>query len=67
MIAILSFIGFTLLVAVVAYYATRKTNDLNYNRTEYTAVMRGFEGGDIKGITQKINEGYFNDLGINAI
>ena len=29
--------------------------------------LRGFEGGDIKGITQKIKEGYFTDLGINAI
>lgn len=43
------------------------TNDINYNRTEETAVLRGFEGGDIKGITQKINEGYFTNLGINAI
>lgn len=43
------------------------SNDLNFDRTDETAVMRGFQGGDIKGITQKINEGYFNDLGINAI
>ncbi|MGN0469419.1 MAG: MucBP domain-containing protein, partial [Acutalibacteraceae bacterium] len=26
-----------------------------------------FQGGDFKGITDKINEGYFNDLGVNAI
>ncbi len=44
-----------------------KTNDINYNRTKETGKLRGFEGGDIKGITQKINEGYFTDLGINAI
>ena len=44
-----------------------QTNDLNYNRTLETAPMRGFQGGDIKGITEKIKEGYFNDLGINAI
>ncbi len=43
------------------------TNDLNFGRTDETAVLRGFKGGDIKGITQKINEGYFTDLGINAI
>ena len=43
------------------------TNDLNFERTDQTAVLRGFKGGDIKGITQKINEGYFTDLGINAI
>ncbi len=43
------------------------SNDVNFNRTKETAVLRGFEGGDLKGITEKINEGYFNDLGINAI
>ncbi len=42
-------------------------NDVNFDRTEETAVLRGFEGGDIQGITQKIEEGYFTDLGINAI
>lgn len=26
-----------------------------------------FHGGDIKGITQKVNDGYFTNLGINAI
>lgn len=43
------------------------TNDVNFNRAKETGKLRGFEGGDIKGITQKINEGYFTDLGINAI
>lgn len=42
-------------------------NDVNFDRTEKTAVLRGFEGGDIQGITKKIEEGYFTDLGINAI
>jgi len=42
-------------------------NDINFNRTEKTGKLRGFEGGDIKGITQKIKEGYFTNLGINAI
>lgn len=42
-------------------------NDVNFQRTEETAVLRGFEGGDLKGITQKIKDGYFTDLGINAI
>lgn len=42
-------------------------NDINFERTEDTAVLRGFEGGDIQGITQKIEEGYFTNLGINAI
>lgn len=43
------------------------SNDLNFNRIQLAAKLRGFEGGDIKGITQKIEEGYFNNLGINAI
>ncbi|MBN4085421.1 alpha-amylase [Flavobacteriaceae bacterium AH-315-B10] len=44
-----------------------QTNDVNFNRTKKAAKLRGFEGGDIKGITQKIKEGYFTNLGINAI
>lgn len=43
------------------------TNDINFDRTKETGVLRGFEGGDIIGITQKIEEGYFTNLGINAI
>ena len=42
-------------------------NDVNFNRTSETGVLRGFEGGDIIGITKKIEEGYFNNLGVNAI
>ncbi len=44
-----------------------ESNDVNFGRNEETGVLRGFEGGDIKGITQKIKEGYFSDLGVNAI
>ncbi|NRD19239.1 alpha-amylase [Winogradskyella eckloniae] len=43
------------------------SNDVNFNRTKKTAKLRGFKGGDIKGVTQKIKEGYFTDLGVNAI
>ena len=43
------------------------SNDLNFDRNLETGKLRGFEGGDIKGVTQKIEEGYFSDLGINAI
>ena len=43
------------------------SNDLNFDRTDKTAILRGFKGGDIKGITQKIKGDYFTDLGINAI
>ncbi|UQD55887.1 alpha-amylase family glycosyl hydrolase [Flavobacterium sp. K5-23] len=43
------------------------SNDINYNRNKTTGKLRGFEGGDIKGISDKIDEGYFDKLGINAI
>jgi len=43
------------------------TNDLNFNRNKETAVLRGFKGGDFTGIIQKIEEGYFTSLGINAL
>jgi len=43
------------------------TNDMNFGRKQDGAPLRSFMGGDIKGITQKIKEGYFNDLGVNAI
>jgi alpha-amylase len=42
-------------------------NDLTYERSNETGPLRGFMGGDIEGITQKIEAGYFTDLGINAI
>ena len=43
------------------------SNDTNFDRSLETGKLRGFEGGDIKGVTQKIKEGYFTDLGVNAI
>ena len=43
------------------------SNDINFDRTLPTAPLRGFEGGDIKGIIQKIQDGYFQELGVNAI
>jgi len=42
-------------------------NDTTLGRTNPTGVLRGFMGGDIAGITEKINKGYFTDLGVNAI
>ncbi|WP_422861446.1 alpha-amylase family glycosyl hydrolase [Flagellimonas sp. W118] len=42
-------------------------SNIYFDRNEETAVLRGFEGGDLSGITQKLEEGYFTDLGINAI
>ena len=44
-----------------------QSNDVNFDRTKETGKLRGFKGGEIKGVTQKVKEGYFTDLGINAI
>jgi len=44
-----------------------KSNDLAYGRKADAAPLRGFMGGDLKGLTAKVNEGYFNSLGVNAI
>lgn len=43
------------------------SNDHNFGRKDDAKVLRQFTGGDIKGITQKIEEGYFNQLGVDAI
>ncbi|KAA5828020.1 alpha-amlyase [Algibacter amylolyticus] len=43
------------------------SNDINFERNAETGKLRGFKGGDIKGVTQKIKDGYFTNLGINAI
>lgn len=43
------------------------SNDINFERTEEAAKLRGFKGGDLKGVIAKIKEGYFTDLGVNAI
>ena len=44
-----------------------KTNDHTYNRTKETGKLRGFEGGDIRGVIQKLDEGYFDKLGTTVI
>ena len=45
------------------------SNDNAYGRMKTVAgdSRATFHGGDFAGITKKINEGYFNDLGVNAI
>ncbi|MBE6052138.1 MAG: starch-binding protein [Clostridium sp.] len=53
-----------------------KSNDHSYGRgldrngnvrPGYEGNPGVFQGGDLKGLTQKVNEGYFTDLGVNAI
>lgn len=43
------------------------SNDINFGRKEKAAPLRGFEGGDLRGIIQKIDDNYFTNLGITAI
>ncbi|MGJ8691581.1 MAG: alpha-amylase family glycosyl hydrolase [Thalassotalea sp.] len=44
-----------------------KTNDQSFDRKQDGAVLRNFMGGDIKGITKKIEEGYFKALGVDVL
>lgn len=43
------------------------SNDHSYGRKEDGAPLRSFMGGDIRGVIQKLDEGYFQELGVNAI
>jgi alpha-amylase len=42
-------------------------NDQAYGRARDAAPLRGFMGGDLKGITERIRAGYYRDLGVDAI
>jgi alpha-amylase len=43
------------------------TNDLALGREQDGAVLRSFQGGDLAGLLRKLEEGYFDALGIDAI
>lgn len=43
------------------------TNDHALGRLHDGAVLRSFEGGDLAGVLRRINEGYFDSLGVDAI
>ena len=49
------------------FYNADTTNDQEFGRKHDGAKLRSFEGGDIKGVTEKINDGYYGKLGINAL
>jgi alpha-amylase len=49
------------------FYNGDSTNDFSFDRKRDGARLRNFMGGDIAGIIKKIEEGYFNKLGINVI
>jgi alpha-amylase len=42
-------------------------NDHAYGRRDDAAPARGFMGGDLAGVTAKIKDGYFDDLGVDAL
>ena len=43
------------------------TNDLAQGRQRNAGVLRGFEGGDLKGLLTKLQSGYFEALGVNVL
>ena len=43
------------------------TNDHALGRAHDGAMLRSYEGGDFAGVLRKINEGYFDSLGVDAI
>ena len=58
------------------FYNGNTSNDHSYGRTldangqplsGWNTAPGTFHGGDFAGITKKINEGYFDDMGVNAI
>ena len=49
------------------FYDGDHSNNYEHSTDNQPAPYRGYMGGDIKGITQKVKEGYFTDLGVNAI
>lgn len=42
-------------------------NDQSVGRKHEGGPLRSYEGGDLKGLTQRIEQGWFNDLGVDAI
>ena len=49
------------------FYNGDPTNDTPLGRKQDGGPLRSFMGGDLKGITMKIEEGYFRDLGVNVL
>lgn len=43
------------------------TNDFSYGRKHDGSKLRSYEGGDIRGVIQKLDAGYFDKLGVTAI
>ncbi|MFD2563946.1 alpha-amylase family glycosyl hydrolase [Aquimarina rubra] len=43
------------------------SNDISYGRPQDGPPLRNYEGGDLQGLINKIEEGYFDALGVNAL
>lgn len=43
------------------------TNDFSFDRKQDGGKLRNFQGGDLEGITQKVQQGYFDELGVNVL
>ncbi len=43
------------------------SNDFSYGRPQDGPALRNFEGGDLQGLINKLEEGYFDALGVSAI
>ncbi|GMV05987.1 MAG: hypothetical protein AMXMBFR53_22640 [Gemmatimonadota bacterium] len=44
-----------------------RTNDAALGRAHDGAKLRSFEGGDLKGVLAKLEQGYFDSLGVTAL
>lgn len=53
-------------VLIDRFYNGNTTNDWKMNSPEVLDIV-DYQGGDLAGITKKISEGYFDQLGINTI
>jgi len=54
-------------VFIDRFYNGNPENDEPINNSSLVLPQADFFGGDIAGITEKVKEGYFNDLGVNTL
>ncbi len=49
------------------FYNGDPTNDTALGRSQEGPILRTFQGGDLAGVLQKLEEGWFEELGVDAI
>ena len=59
--------GTTYFLLIDRFQNGNPANDRALGRGKDGAMLRGFEGGDLVGVLRKIEEGYFDSLGVTAI